>query len=158
MEANQTVVDDSETLARRCVAICEERKAESVVLCDVRRSSVLADFYVICSGNSEPHVRAIGAHLSKDLSKEGIKAHHIEGKPASMWMLLDFGVVVVHIMGPELRAYYRIEELWNTEDIVYSSVGPQPEAVPPAPRPRPRRVDRAGKPVVAPEPEAEAGD
>jgi len=113
---------DSEVLARRCVEICEDRKAENILLFDVRGASVLADFYLICSGNSEPHVRALRGRLNRDLGEEGVHPR-IEGKASSHWIVMDYGTVLVHIMAPELRDFYKIEELWNSDRVVYRSQG-----------------------------------
>lgn len=119
---------DADKLARRCVDICEDRKAENVLLFDVRDTSVLADYYLVCSGTSEPHMRAIRARLSRDLAEEGVRPR-IEGSPDSHWIVVDTGPVLVHIMDPERRDYYKIEELWNAEQIVYrgqTTTDPQP--------------------------------
>lgn len=119
---------DADKLARRCVDICEDRKAENVLLFDVRGTSVLADYYLVCSGTSEPHMRAIRARLSRDLAAEGVRPR-IEGNSGSRWIVVDAGSILVHIMDPERRDYYKIEELWNAEQIVYrgqTTADPQP--------------------------------
>ena len=111
---------DAEALARQCVHVCEDRKARDVLLYDARKSSVLADFYIICSGGSEPQIRAIANHLTQDLAKAGFHPR-VEGRTVSRWVILDYGVVLIHIMEQELRSFYRIEELWNATDLIYRS-------------------------------------
>ncbi|MBN2452227.1 MAG: ribosome silencing factor [Lentisphaeria bacterium] len=111
--------DDTQALARRCVSICEERKAEDVILFDVRSSSILADYYLICTGTSVPHINAIVAHLKRDLAAEGILPRGHDGDAASQWVVLDYGVLLVHVIAPERRGFYRIEELWNLSNVVY---------------------------------------
>lgn len=111
---DQKATVESEVLAKKCVDVCEERKAVDVVLYDVRETSVLADFYLICSGTSRPHIRAISGALRHDLGQEGIHAR-VEGEPAGQWMVIDYGPVLVHIMDPERRTFYRLEELWQGE-------------------------------------------
>ena len=123
---------DSETLAHRCVEICEGRKAQNVLLFDVRGASVLADFYLICSATSEPHIRAIRGRLDKDLSAEGIEPR-VEGKSASHWVVMDYGTVLIHIMDPERRAFYGIEDLWDSDRVIYRSEEYVHEAVPLSP-------------------------
>lgn len=118
-EARETHLD-SEEFAKRCVGICEDRKAENVILFDVRETSVLADFYLICSGTSEPHVRALKSRLHHELAADGILPR-VEGSLASHWIVMDYGVVLIHILQPELRDYYKIEELWNSEHVIYRS-------------------------------------
>jgi ribosome-associated protein len=112
-------VGDSETLARRCVEICEERKAENLLLFDMRSASLLADFYLICSGTSGPHLRALVNHLSRDLAADGSAVRNVEGTPASGWVIIDYGTVLVHVLEPARREFYRIEEFWGREHIVY---------------------------------------
>ena len=113
-----TNLDEPHALAVRCVEVCAERKAEAVRLYDVRRTSLLADYYLICSGGSVPHIRAIVEHLARDLADEGIRPRSVEGTPASHWMVIDFGTVIVHVLHPDLRTYYAIEELWAEADLV----------------------------------------
>ena len=112
---------DAKELAYQCVEICEDRKAEDVQLYDVGKASILADFYLVCTASSEPHLRAISGRVSHDLGERGMKPRSVEGKPGSGWTILDYGVVIVHIMNFETRDYYRLEELWETGELVYSS-------------------------------------
>ena len=106
---------DTEITAKRCVEICEGRKAENVALYDMRGRSIIADFFLICTGTSEPHIRAIQARIDQELSQDGIEPRHREGGPLSHWAILDYGDIIIHILDPERREYYRLEELW-TED------------------------------------------
>lgn len=120
MEHQLMTDQETEQLARTCVAICEDRKATDVVLFDVRGSSTLADFYIVCSASSEPHLRAICDALHRDLKHSG-KPPRIEGSPNSQWIIADCGPVLVHVLDPERRDYYRLEELWDDADLVYRS-------------------------------------
>jgi len=129
---NYLVNVDSEVLAKHCVSICEERKAENVVLFDVRETSVLADYYLLCTANSMPHIRAISDHLKIDVQGEfGLMPRAKEGDASSEWVIVDYGVVIVHILDGDRRRFYNVEELWNPERVVYRS-SPQ-DAVPPQP-------------------------
>jgi len=109
---------DAEALAKACVEVCEEHKAENIFLFDVRKSSVLADFYLICSATSEPHVRALRNRLTQALAEPG-RPPRLEGDASSNWVVVDFGPVLVHILSQDLRDYYKLEELWNADEIVY---------------------------------------
>ena len=104
---------DASELAERCTEICDGRKAEGLKLYDMRETSLLADYYLICSGKSVPHIRAISDHLAGDLAQEGVRPYTVDGTPASQWIVMDYGVVLVHIFHPELRAFYNIEALWG---------------------------------------------
>lgn len=117
--ATAAVTLDMDALVRQCVEICEERKAEDIRLYDVSETSLLADYFLICTGKTDPHIRAIRDHLQADLRESGIKPVRVEGTPASHWTILDFGTLLVHILNPEMREYYLLEELWDKARIVY---------------------------------------
>jgi ribosome-associated protein len=119
MASNSSLANDSEALARKCVEICEDRKAENLRMFDVRGDSVLADFYIICTGTSKPHIRAISENLKQGLAEEGIRPRGKEGDPSSQWIVMDYGVVLVHILDQERRDFYRIEELWGDSHLAY---------------------------------------
>ncbi len=109
---------DSDEFARRCVEICHEHKAEQVLLFDMRGKSILADFYILCCGNSEPHLRALAAALHRGVADSGVRSR-TEGELASRWLVFDCGVILIHIMDEELRAFYRLEELWGEDNILH---------------------------------------
>ena len=117
------IVDvDSYTLAKHCVEICEEHRAENVVLFDVRKASVLADYYLLCTGTSMPHIRAISEHLKVEVQGEhGLLPRAKEGDASSEWIVMDYGVLIVHILDGDKRRFYNVEELWNRELVIYRS-------------------------------------
>ncbi|MBI3954320.1 MAG: ribosome silencing factor [Chloroflexi bacterium] len=100
-------------LARRAAELASEKRAEDVLLLDLRRSCGFADYFVLCTAASEPQVKAVAEALEDTLPREGLRLLHAEGVPASGWVLLDFGAVVVHIFAPPEREYYNLEELWR---------------------------------------------
>ncbi len=101
-------------LARQVVDVCEERLGEDILLLDIREVSPFADYFVICSGNSERQLRALSDSVREFTKTElGVLPHHIEGEPFSGWVLLDYLDVIVHLFSPELRAYYDLESLWK---------------------------------------------
>ena len=117
--AQKTKVEDFEKLARRCAEICEERQASDIRLYDVRETSVLADYYLICSAHSDPHINAVSANIEKELKKENIYPRSVEGVPASHWMVMDYGGLMIHVFYPDTRQYYCVEELWSENQILY---------------------------------------
>ena len=123
MQDVTTVSMESKDLANRCAEICEDRKAENVVLYDVRGASILADFYLICTANSDPHMRAVVGRLNRDLAEEEIRPNHVEGQPASRWVIIDYGSVIVHVLDSERRGFYDLEDLWGEDRIIYRSNG-----------------------------------
>lgn len=109
-------VDELAVLANRCVEICAEHKAENVLLFDVRGTTILADFYLLCTATSQPHIRALTNHFHHDLLAAGVNVR-VEGSPASCWVVIDCGAILVHIMDEERRAFYQLEELWGTDKV-----------------------------------------
>ncbi len=86
---------------------------------DIRRVSLLADYFVICSGASERQLRAIVDEILEKVKKEaGVVPLNVEGVPSSGWVLVDYGGVIVHIFAPSLREYYSLEKLWSGATMV----------------------------------------
>jgi ribosome-associated protein len=97
----------------------ESKKAINLNVLDVRKTSNLVDYLIICSGDSTPQIRAIEKEINNRLRKNKIKGFRWEGEAKSGWVVLDLGEVVVHVMGEAERAYYQLEELWGKEAIIY---------------------------------------
>ena len=86
---------------------------------DLRSISLLADYFVICSGESERQIKAIVDEITEKIKKEeGIRPLHIEGDPPSGWVLVDYGGVIVHVFAPAARGYYQLEKLWSDALVV----------------------------------------
>ena len=90
-----------------------EKQASDVVLLDVRSICSFADYFVICSGETQRQLEAIYDEVNQILKKEGVSPHHREGTPDSGWLIVDFGDVVVHIFAPSEREYYQLDKLWG---------------------------------------------
>ncbi len=80
---------------------------------DAREVCSFADYFVICSGESERQIKTIYEEVEHALENEGVLPHHREGTLDSGWLLLDYGAVIVHIFAPFEREYYQLSELWN---------------------------------------------
>ncbi len=107
-------------IARLAVDVASDKKATDIVLLDIRGVSVIADYFVICTGANPRQIRAIASAIDEKLSEQGQPAFHREGSPESGWLLLDFSDVIVHIFGPKERDYYRLERLWsNAKTVIY---------------------------------------
>ena len=89
------------------------KQAADIVLLDARGICSFADYFVICSGDSERQIQAIYDEVGQVLKKEGVSPHHHEGTLDSGWLLLDFGNVIVHIFAPLEREYYQLNKLWS---------------------------------------------
>jgi ribosome-associated protein len=109
-----SIAIDSERLAQLCAAIAADKKAERIVAIDLRGISTFTDFFLVCSGTSEPHLKAIANELEDRLWKDHhVKPLVVDGFPQSQWIVAHYGEVVVHIFAEEKRAYYALEDLWG---------------------------------------------
>ena len=106
-------------LAQRAAGILLDRKANDVVLLSLKGVSDMTDYFLIASGTSDTHVRALGSSVLEDMKKEtGQMAHHVEGLQQGRWVLLDYVDFVVHVFHPTLRNFYQIERLWADADVI----------------------------------------
>ena len=99
-------------VARRIVELAEDKKAADIALLELTPLTTLADYFVICSGGSERQLDAIADGIVSSLRDEKTRPIGREGTPASHWVLLDFGSVIVHIFTPPEREYYGLEKHW----------------------------------------------
>ena len=105
---------DSRKLALRCRELADNRKAENLVILDVRELSSVADYFVIASGTSEPHLRAIVEEITDQLrEEEDLRPRAIDGTLHAAWIVLDYFDVLVHVMRQDVRERYDLETLWG---------------------------------------------
>lgn len=104
---------DSKLFAEKISYLVFNKKGYDVRILDLRKLATFADYFVICSADSDTQVKAIADEVDKNLRDEGIKCWHKEGYMALSWVLLDYVDVVVHIFKKESREFYNIEKLWG---------------------------------------------
>jgi ribosome-associated protein len=115
----------SDEKAKILVDAVEDRKAVEPTLIDLRNKTVMTDFFLVCSGTSDTHIRAIADSVQERAENERLPRPRVEGQSVGEWVLIDFGDVVVHVMSQESRDRYKLETFWTT---------PQPKgALPPTP-------------------------
>lgn len=85
---------------------------------DIRPVSLLADYFVICSGESERQIKALVDEVTERAKEEGVRPLHLEGDSSSGWVLVDYGGVIVHVFAPAVRGYYQLEQLWSDALVV----------------------------------------
>lgn len=90
----------------------DDRQASDIHLLEIKEVSVIADYFIICSGSSVRLVKALIRHVTEDVKKEYGLSPRIEGEAQNGWMLADYGDLVLHIFSPDRRAYYRLDDLW----------------------------------------------
>ncbi len=104
--------------AKSIVKILDNKKAEDIIVIDTRKLTVESDYFVIASGTSNTHVRALADEVDDEMKKQySVEVDHIEGR-ATGWILLDYNDVLVHVFEPQAREYYNIERLWSDADRV----------------------------------------
>jgi len=105
---------DAKKLALECRELADNRKAEDIVVLDVAEVSSIADYFVIASGTSEPHLRAISDEITDKLREEhGVKPRAVDGTLQAGWLVLDYFDVIVHVMRADVRRHYDLESLWG---------------------------------------------
>ncbi len=119
-QAQQTREDlDALTLAHRILEIFEEKQAEDLVLLDMRPVTLIADYFLIGTTESDRQSRAVVDEVTTRIKEEmGTRPLGVYGHPDSGWIILDYGSVVVHVFAPEKRAYYDLEGLWAEAPVV----------------------------------------
>ena len=101
-------------LARACAEFADDKKAENIRILDLRGLSPVTDWLVLCSALSAPQLRAVRDHIEDEMKeKHGERPLYRDGSYESQWMILDYANVMVHILSPEKRDYYALEELWG---------------------------------------------
>ena len=100
------------------IRAADAKKAEALVVLDLRKTAGFTDYFVICSGTNPRQVRAIADAVTEMLAAAGAKPTQVEGYDRSEWILLDYFDFVVHIFAPETRAFYGLERLWGNAEHV----------------------------------------
>ena len=100
-------------LARSIVDALEDKKGEDIILLDIEKIATFTSYFVICSGTSNRMLNALADAATEKTLKKFKRKGRLEGSPDGGWLVLDYGSVVVHLFAPEVRDYYRLEELWS---------------------------------------------
>jgi ribosome-associated protein len=101
------------------VDLLADKMGEDIILLDIREQTIIADFFVICSGTSERQTRAMIDGIAQEMKQQhGIIPLHVESDAGNGWVLIDYGAIMVHIFSPEARAYYDLENFWNEANVL----------------------------------------
>lgn len=118
---------DVRQLALRCRELAENRKAEDVVVLDLRKLSSITDYFVIASGTSEPHLRAVVDEVREKVREEfGLHPAGTDGSWQTHWIVLDYFDVIVHVMHPAVRERFALEQLWGDAPRVPATAPAEP--------------------------------
>ena len=99
----------------------DDKKAKDIKILKTAEQTVLADYFVICNGSSPAHIKALVDEVDKQLSEAGEPPIRREGLRSDIWVLMDFGSVIVHIFTDEARKFYDLERLWSDAEVVTPS-------------------------------------
>ncbi|MGM0123867.1 iojap-like ribosome-associated protein [Enterococcus sp. AZ194] len=100
------------------VKAADSKRAEDIMVLDVREISLLADYFIICSGNSERQINAIVEEVIDQEEQEKVEVKRVEGKEGGKWVLIDLGDVIVHVFHASERSFYNLEKLWSDAPLV----------------------------------------
>jgi ribosome-associated protein len=104
-------------LARTCCKLALDKRAEDVIIIDLRKLNAPTDYFVLCSGSADRQIKAIADNILEGTTEKGLKPWHVEGYTALKWVLIDYVDVVVHVFNKETREFYSLETLWGDAPI-----------------------------------------
>jgi ribosome-associated protein len=114
---------------RAAVEAAQDKQAVDITVLNLSGAGAFAEYFLLCSGQSQPQIQAIGESIEERLHREGRRVVHREGKSSAEWVLLDYGDFVVHIFSERARQYYDLERLWRSAERV---TFPAPTSPPPS--------------------------
>ncbi|MFS1233374.1 MULTISPECIES: ribosome silencing factor [Enterococcus] len=111
------IIDSKEQL-KIAVKAADSKRAEDIIALDVRNVSLLADYFMICSANSERQINAITEEIIDKEEENKYEVKRIEGKEGGKWVLIDLGDLIVHVFHAPERCFYNLEKLWSDAPLV----------------------------------------
>lgn len=109
---------NKETLLEKVLKAADEKRAEDLMALNMQGISLIADYFVICHGNSDKQVQAIARELKSEAELAGYEVKRLEGYDEAKWVLVDMGDVVAHVFHRDERSYYNLERLWGDAPLV----------------------------------------
>ncbi len=106
-------INNSKTMAKLAIQALEDKKAEDVRIIDISEISILADYFLIATGNNQSQIQAMADNVQDALGRAGYEMKQVEGYRTANWVLMDFGDVIVHIFDKENRLFYNLERIWR---------------------------------------------
>lgn len=109
---------NSSDLLKKIIQLLYNKKALHIIALDVREISNFTDYFIVAEGQASTHVQALADCIFKELKEIHILPMHIEGKSEGEWTVLDYETIIIHLFKPNIREYYRLEEMWKDGKIV----------------------------------------
>lgn len=114
MRTKRRLAINSEQLALEAALGLDAKQANDIRIFDVRGLSSVTDFYVVATGTSAPHLKALISEVQRRMKAQGVMSFRTSGESDSGWVVVDYVYAVIHVFSPEARAYYAIEKIWST--------------------------------------------
>lgn len=114
----------------KAVRAALDKKAQDVVVLDLREAPAFTDFFILCSGNSQRQVKAIADAVEEALRAGNVRPSHVEGYDRGDWILMDFFTFIVHVFTPQTRSFYALERLWGDAERIDVNDDPASEKIP----------------------------
>ncbi len=100
-------------LAEAIKYVLDEKKGHEIKALYVEDKTILADYFILCTGNSNTQVKALADEVEFKIGQRGVKPLHVEGRDHGSWVLIDFGSVIVHVFDRQAREFYNLDKLWS---------------------------------------------
>lgn len=104
---------NSDELAKKIVKILDSKKGMDIVGIDIHELTTIGDYFILVTGTSSPHVKALAEEVEDTLAREGLEPRRIEGAQSATWILMDYQDVILHVFTKETRDFYNMERLWS---------------------------------------------
>ncbi|MDH6365232.1 ribosome-associated protein [Enterococcus sp. PF1-24] len=114
----ETIIKTSQEILEIAVRAADSKHAEDILALDVQGISLLADYFMICSANSERQINAIIEEVMDKEEEQDVEVKRVEGKDGGKWVLIDLGEVIVHVFQSAERSFYNLEKLWSDAPLV----------------------------------------
>lgn len=111
-------MEKSKIMAKIAYAALDDKKAEEITIIDISEVSVLADYFIIASGNNRNQVQAMADNVEDDLGKAGYVSKQIEGYQGANWILMDYNDIIIHVFDKENRSFYDLERIWRDGKVI----------------------------------------
>ena len=122
-QTNEMLREDSRALAEEIVKILDDNKAGQIKLLRVNDRTVMTDYFVICTGNSNTHIKSLSGEVEYKLGEKGVAHTGVDGYESGIWIVMDYETVMVHIFNREQRDFFKLEKLWaDAEDISIDNI------------------------------------
>ena len=122
-QTNEMLKEDPRALAEEIVKILDANKAGQIKLLRVNDQTVMTDYFVICTGNSNTHIKSLSGEVEFKLGEQGVEHPGVDGYDSGIWIVMDYETVMVHIFNREQRDFFKLEKLWaDAEDISLENI------------------------------------